>query len=239
VIFGETRGEAFSGDAFGGNLLAQPTERETPVTRFQSEITAPLAAQSARSHEADEAPWGSCSIVLLADRVASLHAGSTHKVYRGWRLAATMEYGHPEPGTPLFAIPVDPGHTAPGQSRYLLTLLADRGAGSAQRPSTFSWSIASLGASDPFAAALLQARQNLEYGGWTQNAVVSTRYDKTGPAGGVRERPEVAGLDGSETEGGSIGAPGRSSPVPRSENSADVDRNNGETAWTTGTSSSS
>jgi hypothetical protein len=52
--------------------------------------------------------WGGCQIRLLADRVASRRTGSTHKVYRGWRLAIVIDNGQPDPGTTLFTIPIDP-----------------------------------------------------------------------------------------------------------------------------------
>ena len=44
--------------------------------------------------------WGTCQIRLVADRVAGLRAGSTHKVYRGWRFAVAMDQGYPTPVLP-------------------------------------------------------------------------------------------------------------------------------------------
>ena len=71
--------------------------------------------------------WGGCQIRLLADRVASRRTGSTHKVYRGWRLAIVMDHGQPDPGTSLFTIPMDPSQLAASQARYALMQLPDQG----------------------------------------------------------------------------------------------------------------
>jgi hypothetical protein len=71
--------------------------------------------------------WGGCQIRLLADRVASHRTGSTHKVYRGWRLAIVIDHGQPDPGTTLFTIPIDPSQLAASQARYALMQVPDQG----------------------------------------------------------------------------------------------------------------
>ena len=65
-------------------------------------MTDPSVAPAPDRAAATQAAWGSSEIRLLADRVASLRSGSTHKVYRGWRFVIVMQDGHPRPGTTLF-----------------------------------------------------------------------------------------------------------------------------------------
>ena len=50
--------------------------------------------------------WGACQIRLVANRVASRRTGSTHKVYRGWRFAVTMDQVVPPPARPCSRFPL-------------------------------------------------------------------------------------------------------------------------------------
>ena len=146
-----------------------------------------LATPSPADDEAELATWGSCEILLVADRVAIRQTGSTHKVYRGWRFAATMRDSQPRPGTTLFSIPVDPAHLAASQSRYALVRLAHQGAAATGQSAAFSWSASSIGTADPFAAALDQAHRRLNAAGWTRDATTATFYAKPAPTVDVRE----------------------------------------------------
>jgi hypothetical protein len=141
--------------------------------------------------------WGTCQIRLVADRIASLRAGSTHKVYRGWRFAVTMDHGCPATGTTLFTVPIDPAQLAASRSRYALVQLANQGDIIVGDTAAFSWSTTSIGTADPFAVGLDEARQHLEGDGWTQDATVPGWYAKPDPT-----QPEGAQLHGWETEGG-------------------------------------
>ena len=144
--------------------------------------------------------WGTCQIRLVADRIASLRAGSTHKVYRGWRFAVTMDHGCPATGTTLFTVPIDPAQLAASRSRYALVQLANQGDIIVGDTAAFSWSTTSIGTADPFAVGLDEARQHLEADGWTQDATVPGCYAKPDPT-----QPEDAQLHGWETEGGTCG----------------------------------
>ena len=157
--------------------------------------TAPLSAVDVAG-----TAWGTCQIRLEADRVASRRTGSTHKVYRGWRFAVTMDQGHPDRGTTLFTVPIDPAQLASSQSRYALVQLANQGVISAGDAAAFSWSTTSTGTTDPFAVGLEEARRHLEVDGWTQDAIASARYSKPDPT-----QPARAELHGWETEGGMCG----------------------------------
>ena len=126
--------------------------------------------------------WGVCQIRLLADRVASRRTGSTHKVYRGWRFAVAMDHGHPGPGTTLFTVPIDPAQLAASQARYALVQLPHQGLIAVGEAAAFSWSATSIGAADPFAVGLEEARRHLEPDGWTQDAMVAACYAKPDPA---------------------------------------------------------
>jgi hypothetical protein len=141
--------------------------------------------------------WGTCQIRLVADRIASLRAGSTHKVYRGWRFAVAMDHGCPDPGTTLFTVPIDPAQLAASRSRYALVQLANQGDIIVGDTAAFSWATTSIGTADPFAVGLDEARQHLEGDGWTQDATVPGWYAKPDPT-----QPEGAQLHGWETEGG-------------------------------------
>ena len=158
-----------------------------------------LLTSSPDQAQATLAAWGSCQIHLVADRVTSLHTGSTHKVYRGWRFAVAMRQGQPQPGAILFTVPVDPALPAKGQTRYALVQLANQGAIDVGEAAAFSWSATSIGTTDPFAAALEQVRRELDAAGWRQDAMIPTRYGKTDPTPHPREEPETALSDTAGT----------------------------------------
>ena len=183
------------------------------MTHLSSQVAAPLNAL-APGPIAAEAAWGSCEILLQADRMPSLHTGSTHKVYQGWRLAAAMQHGAPERGEILFSILVDPVHPAANESRYALTLATPQDASNPRHPAVFSWLAASHGASDPFAAALAQACRNLETAGWTQNAASSTLYEKAAPLRGARREAWTPPTDATATGAGAGGAENHGGPQP-------------------------
>jgi hypothetical protein len=143
------------------------------------------------------AAWGGCQIRLVADRVASRRTGSTHKVYRDWRFAVAMDQGHPEPGTTLFTVPIDPAQLAASQSRYALVQLPDQGLIAVGEAAAFSWSTTSIGTADPFAAGLEEARRHLETDGWTQDRTAPACFAKPNPT-----QPKGAELLGWESEGG-------------------------------------
>lgn len=125
--------------------------------------------------------WGTCQIRLMADRIASLRDGSTHKVYRGWRFAVAMEHGCPDPGTTLFTVPVDPAQLAASRSRYALVQLASQGVITVGDAAVFSWSATSIGTADPFAAGLEEARRHLETDCWTQDRTAPACFAKPDP----------------------------------------------------------
>lgn len=167
----------------------------------------------------DGAAWGACQIRLVADRVPSRRTGSTHKVYRDWRIAVAMDHGHPSRGTTLFTIPIDPEQMAASQARYALVQLANQGTIPSGGASAFSWTTTSIGTADLFGAGLEEASRHLEADGWTRDGTVPTCYAKPDPTldgGGAAaipaevghllvaktSRPEGAALDGWETDGG-------------------------------------
>jgi hypothetical protein len=189
----------------------------------------PRIAPSPEPVAADPDAWGACQVRLVADRVASLRTGSTHKVYRGWRFAVTMRGGQPRPGTTLFSVSLDPAALAASRSRYALVRLAHEGAHEAGGPMAFSWSTSSIVAADPFAAALAAAHRRLAVAGWTPDVVDPTRYTKPDPAMPSSDtvshraasedapaprtagsdhlamappQPQISGLDEWETDGG-------------------------------------
>jgi hypothetical protein len=141
--------------------------------------------------------WGACQIRLVADRVAGIRAGSTHKVYRGWRFAVAMDRGCPDPGTTLFTVPIDPAQLAASRSRYALVQLANQGVITVGDAAAFAWSTTTMGTADPFAVGLEEARRHLETDGWTQDGTVLGHYTKPDPM-----QPEGAEVHGWETEGG-------------------------------------
>ena len=141
--------------------------------------------------------WGTCQVRLVADRIASLRAGSTHKVYRDWRFAVVMDQGCPDPGTTLFTVPIDPAQLAASQTRYALVQLANQGEIAVGEPAAFAWSTTSIGTADPFAVGLEEARRHLEADGWTRDATVPMDYAKH-----ESTQADGAELHGWETEGG-------------------------------------
>ena len=169
----------------------------------------PTDAGPLRNRDTTGTPWGACRILLVADRVPSLRAGSTHKVYRGWRFAAVMQQGQPQPGTTVFTVPVDPAHLATSRSRYALVQLTTLEAMTGKGMASFSWSISKVGPADPFAEAQTRAQRRLEDTGWTQDAVVLTRYAKSDPSipSGEAATPSPADIAHPAVPGGAI-APG-------------------------------
>ncbi len=141
--------------------------------------------------------WGTCQIRLVADRVANRRSGSTHKVYRGWRMAVALEQGSADPGTTLLTVPIDPEHLAASRSRYALVQLANQGDITVGEAAAFSWTTTSIGTADPFASGLAEARRDLEAAGWMQDAIAPARYTKPDPT-----LPDGTELHGWETEGG-------------------------------------
>jgi hypothetical protein len=126
--------------------------------------------------------WGASQIRLVADRVASRRTGSTHKVYRGWRFAVVTDDGHPGADRTLFTVPIDPAQLAASQARYALVQLPHQGLIAVGEAAAFSWSATSIGAADPFAVGLEEARRHLETNGWTQDATAPACFAKTDPA---------------------------------------------------------
>lgn len=154
----------------------------TPMTPSPTRTADPPDAGPLHHQDRAWTASGVCRILLVADRVPSLRAGSTHKVYRGWRFAAVMQQGHPQPGTALFTIPVDPQHLATSRSRYALVQLTTPGAMTGEAVASFSWSASTIGTADPFAEAQTQAQRRLADIGWTQDADVPTRYARSDPS---------------------------------------------------------
>src|SRR3954453_20180700 len=157
---------------------------------FPRETTELDTARSPSELDMAATAWGECQIRLLADRVASRRSGSTHKVYRGWRLAVVMIHGQPDPGTTLLTIPVDPGQLAASQARYALMQMPDQGLIDVGEAAAFSWSTTSSGTADPFATAVERAQHQLARDGWTQDATLPTCYARTEPT--VRGRDAAA-----------------------------------------------
>jgi hypothetical protein len=157
------------------------------MTYSISETTELDAAGSLGDPDMAATAWGVCQIRLLADRVANRRSGSTHKVYRGWRFAVAMDQGDPDPGTTLFTVPIDPAQLVASQARYALVQLPHQGLIAVGEAAAFSWSATSIGAADPFAVGLEEARHRLETNGWTQDAMVPACFAKTDPAlhGGI------------------------------------------------------
>ncbi len=170
------------------------------MTLFPPGTTELREAAPLSSADVARTAWGTCQIRLVADRIASLRVGSTHKVYRGWRFTVAMDHGCPAPGTPLFTVPIDPAQLAASRSRYALVQLANQGVITAGDAATFSWSTTSIGTADPFAVGLEETRRHLETDGWTQDATIPGCYAKPDPT-----QPEGAQLHGWETEGGTCG----------------------------------
>lgn len=171
--------------------------------------THPLAPLS-RSDLAGAA-WGACQVCLVADRVASLRTGSTHKVYRGWRIEVGMHHGRPGPGMTLFTIPIDPTELTASRTKYALVQWGNQGDILVGQASAFSWSTTSIGTADPFATALDEARRDLGAAGWSEDGAVPMCYVKSDPAppGG-----KTVALPGSDAGGHDIALPGGTKPRP-------------------------
>jgi hypothetical protein len=165
-----------------------------PTSRSQDRLDFLTALSLRRAATDDRVAWGSCEIRLVADRVASLRSGSTHKVYRDWRFAVIMTHGHPASGTTLCTIPIDPAPLVARQTHYALLPRDPQGARGAAGAAAFSWSSAASGAADPVAAALEQAHQVVRAAGWVQDATVPTCFTKPDPTArgrGVLTPPKV------------------------------------------------
>lgn len=162
----------------------------------------------------DPSAWGACEIRLVADRGASLRAGSTHKVYRDWRFAVIVVQGHPTPGTTLCTVPIDPAQRASRQTHYTLLPRDPQGARGAAGAAAFSWASAVPLAADPFAAALEQVHQVLRTAGWVQDATVQTCYTKSEPTALDREEAARALVDPFTFGIAALESPGASRPAP-------------------------
>lgn len=152
--------------------------RKTPSTARTADAS---DAGPLRNRDATGTPWGAFRILLVADRVPSLRAGSTHKVYRGWRFAAVTQQGQPQPGTTVFTVPVDPMLLATSGSRYALKQLENQGGIAVGDAAAFSWATTTTGSADPFAAAQARAQRVAVDAGWMRDAEVPARYSKTDP----------------------------------------------------------
>ena len=158
---------------------------------------------SGRTDMVDTA-WGTCQIRLVADRVANRRSGSTHKVYRGWRIAVVMDQGYPGPGTTLLAIPIDPAQLAASQSRYALVQLANQDTFTSGGASAFSWTTTSIGTADPVAVGLEEAHRHLEAEGWTRDVTVPTCYAKSEP---MRQGGEPTAMGSFDSSGHAAAIP--------------------------------
>ena len=167
------------------------------MTRYPAELTETRKTGPSGHRGTVDTAWGTCHIRLVADRVANRRSGSTHKVYRGWRMAVALDHGSPDPGTTLLTVPIDPEQLAASQSRYALVQLPHQGLIGAGEAAAFSWTTTSIGTADPFAVGLEEARRDLEAAGWMQDATAPARYAKPDPT-----QPDGAELHGWETEGG-------------------------------------
>ena len=152
------------------------------------------------SADMDGTAWGSCQIRLVANRVPSRRTGSTHKVYRDWRIAVAMDHGHPSPGTTLFTIPIDPAQLAASQSRYALVQLANQGTIPSGGAAAFSWTTTSIGSADPFAAGLEEASRHLKADGWAQDGTIPTCYAKSDPTRHGGDAAATGSFDNSEQD---------------------------------------
>jgi len=173
-------------------------------------------AAGRRAAANDPSAWGACEIRLVADRGASLRAGSTHKVYRDWRCAVIVEHGHPTPGTALCTVPIDPGQLASRQTPYTLLPRHPPGARGAAGAAAFAWAsaAAAINAADPFAAALAQVHQVLRAAGWVQDATVPTCYTKSEPTALDREEAARVLVDPFTHGIAALESPGASRPAP-------------------------
>lgn len=159
------------------------------MTRSMAGTTETNDAGPLGATDAAETACGACRIHLVADRVPSLRSGSTHKVYRGWRFAAVMQQGHPQPGAIVFTIPVDSARLAMSRSRYALAQQTAPGATPGEETTSFSWSASAIGTADPFAEAQTRARRRLEAAVWMQDAVVPAGFVKSDPDAPTGEAP--------------------------------------------------
>ncbi len=68
------------------------------MTRYPAELTETRETGTLGHRDMLGAAWGVCQIRLVADRVANRRSGSTHKVYRGWRMAVALDRARRTPG---------------------------------------------------------------------------------------------------------------------------------------------
>lgn len=193
---------------------------EPPTTQEAGQVAAVLAA------------CFTCEIHLVADRVASLRTGSTHKIYQGWRFEATIPAGQGQRRTTLLSVMVDPAHLAASQSRYAMVQLPDQGAIAAGGSSAFSWSAKVMGMSDPFAAAQGQLCRQLEAAGWRQDAMAPKRFTNSGPVtpGGEAALSSVE-LDAHLVVSEEAAGPGTSEPDSPSKAMPSRPRISGLDGW--------
>jgi hypothetical protein len=137
-----------------------------------------------------------CQIHLVADRITSLSAGSTHKVYRAWRFEVVCRTDADRIGSTRFTAPIAPGPWAPSGSRYAMELEPGQGAIAPGESARFTWTVTTDGVTNPLVIAHDRARQWLLNAGWQPDALGSELYEESRPTA-------QTGLDGWEDEGGS------------------------------------
>lgn len=151
---------------------------------------------------ATPAPWGTCEIVLVAERMR----GATHKFFHDWRFEAVMRQGEPAPGTVLAAVSITPRRqTVAGPIAPVSVALQDHAAApNAETPlrETFAWTAPAHGVApdlnQPLVLALARLRQQLRDAGWQPSAASATRYHKAAPDGraaGAARTPAPARAD--------------------------------------------
>jgi hypothetical protein len=180
-------------------------------------VLEPLVSSSTTAADVSRDAWGSCDIRLVADRVASLRSGSTHKVYRAWRFVVVMSEGRPRPGTIVFTSAVDPARPVKGQTRYALEQLANQGAIGVGDAAAFSWAATSIGTADPIAVALEQTHRELDTAGWRQDASIPTHFSKPDPTEHVSAEPVLVASDAGSSRSVGEGQEAMGIAPPRRE----------------------
>jgi hypothetical protein len=157
-----------------------------PPPRGQAVAPTPSAGTTARP-AAVPAAWGTCEIVLVADR----QAGVTHKFFHDWRFEAVLRRGEPEAGAILAtqAIAPDRRSVAAGRAPIAVALQFHADAPPFQAPGreTFAWTpLAADDAPDPqqpLVHALARLRQQLGDAGWQAADAAAVCYHKSAPVG--------------------------------------------------------
>ena len=127
----------------------------------------------ARISSPDQAPWGVCEVLLVAER----SRGATHSFFGGWRFEAVMCSGRPEVGTALVAVPLATRDLAASGWRYAFQLKEERPGTAGAGRAAFSWAATNApGTPDPLVAALEQVRAWLAANDWEQDPQNPTRY---------------------------------------------------------------